>query len=29
VVAGSFGFQEAALLTLESDEERAVPRLGF
>jgi LemA protein len=29
LVAGSFGFQEAALLTLESDEERAVPRLGF
>ena len=29
VVAGSFGFSEAALLALESDEERAVPRLGF
>lgn len=29
VVAGSFGFQDAALLALDSDEERAVPRLGF
>jgi LemA protein len=29
VVAGSFGFHEAALLALDSDEERATPRLSF
>jgi LemA protein len=29
LVAGSLGFQEAALLAAESDEERAVPRLAL